>query len=146
MFTLKEPTTPGAWFDIFWTVGPTALALLAGLVIGWLVLLTDGLISRTLGYRRLSRQGRDLSYGMYLWHLPVYILLIPLVPSLAVRVPLTAALTVLLAYGSFRFVERPIRRWASRRLAPDVVRPVTEPAGVSSGGFTRVLSAPHSRN
>ncbi|WP_227007990.1 hypothetical protein [Pseudarthrobacter sp. AB1] len=64
---------------------------------------------------------------MYLWHLPVFILLIPLVPSLAVRVPLTAILTLLMAYLSFRFVEAPIRRWASRRLDPAVVRPVPEP-------------------
>ncbi|MET3709049.1 peptidoglycan/LPS O-acetylase OafA/YrhL [Arthrobacter sp. UYEF6] len=128
VFALKEPNKPGAWFDIFWTVGPTALALLAGLVIGWLVLQPDGLISKVLSHRWLSRPGRDLSYGIYLWHLPVFILLIPLVPSLAVRVPLTAALTVLMAYGSFRFVERPIRCWASRRLEPAVVRPVPEPA------------------
>ncbi|WP_255482131.1 acyltransferase [Pseudarthrobacter sp. NBSH8] len=126
VFALKEPTTPGAWFDVFWTAGPTTLAILAGLVIGWLVLQPDGLISRVLSHRWLSGPGRDLSYGMYLWHLPVFILLIPLVPSLAVRVPLTAALTVLAAYGSFRFVEAPIRRWASRRLDPAVVRPVPE--------------------
>ncbi|HAP89799.1 MAG TPA: acyltransferase, partial [Arthrobacter bacterium] len=98
------------------------------LVIGWLVLQPDGLISKVLSHRWLSRPGRDLSYGIYLWHLPVFILLIPLVPSLAVRVPLTAALTLLMAYGSFRFVETPIRRWASKRLEPDVVRPVPEPA------------------
>lgn len=133
VFLLEEPTEPGAWFDIFWTAGPTALALLAGLAIGWLVLLPEGLISKVLGHRWLSRPGRDLSYGMYLWHLPVFILLIPLVPSLAVRIPLTAALTVLMAYGSFRFVERPIRRWASRRLEPAVVRPAPEPAPEPAG-------------
>ena len=128
VFTLKEPDKPGAWFDLFWTAGPAALAVLAALVIGWLVLQPDGLISKVLSHRWLSRPGRDLSYGIYLWHLPVFILLIPLVPSLAVRVPLTAALTLLMAYGSFRFVETPIRRWASKRLEPDVVRPVPEPA------------------
>ncbi|BAS10580.1 O-acetyltransferase OatA [Arthrobacter sp. Hiyo4] len=127
VFLLKEPTEPGAWFDIFWSVGPTALAILAGLAIGWLVLQPEGLVSKILGHRWLSRPGRDLSYGMYLWHMPVYLLLIPLVPSLAVRVPLTAALTVLMAYGSFRFVETPIRRWASRRLEPALVRPSPEP-------------------
>jgi len=128
VFTLKEPDKSGAWFDLFWTAGPAALALLAALVIGWLVLQPDGLISKVLSHRWLSRPGRDLSYGIYLWHLPVFILLIPLVPSLAVRVPLTAALTLLMAYGSFRFVETPIRRWASKRLEPAVVRPAPEPA------------------
>jgi peptidoglycan/LPS O-acetylase OafA/YrhL len=58
--------------------------------------------------------------------MPIYLLLIPLVPSLWVRVPLAAALTVLMAYLSFRFLERPLRRWASKRLEPDVVRPVPE--------------------
>ncbi|WP_181037325.1 hypothetical protein [Arthrobacter sp. 4R501] len=48
---LKDPTTPGAWFDIFWPVGPTALAILAGLAIGWLVLLLDDVISKVLGHR-----------------------------------------------------------------------------------------------
>jgi peptidoglycan/LPS O-acetylase OafA/YrhL len=128
VFTFKEPTAPGAWFDVFWTVGPSALALLSGLVVGWFVLLPDGLVSRILAHRWLSGPGRDLSYGMYLWHLPVFILLIPLVPSLAVRVPLTAALTVLMAYLSFRFVETPIRRWASRKMEPAVVRPAPGPA------------------
>ncbi|MET3175530.1 UNVERIFIED_ORG: peptidoglycan/LPS O-acetylase OafA/YrhL [Arthrobacter sp. UYCu721] len=78
VFTLKEPTTPGTWFDFFWTVGPTALALLAGLAIGWFVLQPDCLISRVLGHRWPSRPGRDLSDGICLWHLPVFILLIPL--------------------------------------------------------------------
>ncbi|WP_426939873.1 hypothetical protein [Pseudarthrobacter sp. S6] len=32
-----------------------------------------------------------------------------------------------MAYLSFRFVERPIRRWASKRLEPDVVRSAPEP-------------------
>ena len=52
----------------------------------------------------------------------LYYLLIPLVPSLWLRVPLAAALTVLMAYLSFRFVERPIRRLASKRLEPAVAR------------------------
>ncbi|MET3143815.1 UNVERIFIED_ORG: peptidoglycan/LPS O-acetylase OafA/YrhL [Arthrobacter sp. UYEF2] len=47
---------------------------------------------------------------------------------LRLRVPLAAALTVVMAYLSFRFVERPIRQWAARRLDPAVVRPAQEPA------------------
>jgi peptidoglycan/LPS O-acetylase OafA/YrhL len=58
--------------------------------------------------------------------MPIYLLLIPLVRSLWVRVPLAAALTVTMAYLSFRFLERPIRRWTSAKLEPDVVRPVPE--------------------
>jgi peptidoglycan/LPS O-acetylase OafA/YrhL len=128
LFALKEPDEPGTWFDVFWTAGPTALALLAGVVIGSLVLRPAGFASRILSHPWLANPGRDLSYAAYLWHLPIYLLLIPLVPSLWVRVPLSAALTVLMAYLSFRFVERPVRRWASGRLEPDVVRPGPEGA------------------
>ncbi|MDQ0000534.1 acyltransferase family protein [Pseudarthrobacter sulfonivorans] len=126
LFWLEEPTTPGAWFDVFWTVGPAVLALLAAVVIGSMVLRPAGLGSRILSHPWLANPGRDLSYAAYLWHMPIYLLLIPLVPSLWVRVPVAAALTVLMAYLSFRFVERPIRRWASTKLEPDVVRPVPE--------------------
>jgi peptidoglycan/LPS O-acetylase OafA/YrhL len=86
-----------------------------------------GLASRVLSHPWLANPGRDLSYAIYLWHLPVFLLLIPLVPSLWVRVSLTAALTVLLAYGSFRWVETPLRRWASKRLEPAVAHSVPEP-------------------
>ncbi|MDI3196314.1 acyltransferase [Pseudarthrobacter sp. AL07] len=128
VFTFKEPDKPGPWFDVFWTFGPAVLALLAGLVIGSLVLRPAGLASRVLSHPWLANPGRDLSYAAYLWHLPVYLLLIPLVPSLWLRVSAAAALTVLMAYLSFRFVECPIRQWASKRLEPDVVRPAPEPA------------------
>jgi peptidoglycan/LPS O-acetylase OafA/YrhL len=133
LFVLQEPATPGTWFSVFWSAGPTALALLAAVVIGSLVLRPAGLASRILSHPWLANPGRDLSYAAYLWHLPVYLLLIPLVPSIWLRVPLAAALTVLMAYLSFRFVERPIRRCASKRLEPDVVRSAPErdrePAG-----------------
>lgn len=128
LFLLKEPDTPGPWFNAFWTAGPTALALLAAILIGSLVLQPAGSLSRLLSHPWLARPGRDLSYGLYLWHLPVYLLLMPLIPDLPVRIALTAALTVLLAYASFRCVERPLRRWANKRLDPAVVPSAPERA------------------
>ncbi|WP_426226171.1 acyltransferase family protein [Pseudarthrobacter sp. DSP2-3-2b1] len=130
VFALREPGTPGTWFSIFWTFGPTLLALLAGVVIGSLVLRPAGPASRILSHPWLANPGRDLSYAAYLWHLPVYLLLMPLVPSLWLRVPLAAALTVLMAYLSFRFVERPLRRWASGKLEPEDRTPQREEARV----------------
>ncbi|UUL77454.1 acyltransferase [Pseudarthrobacter sp. Fe7] len=121
LFLLKEPDAPGAWFTTFWTVGPTALALLSAVLIGGLVLQPAGFLARILSHPWLARPGRDLSYGMYLWHLPVYLLLMRLIPALPLRIALTAAVTVLLAYASFRFVERPLRVWANRKLEPAVV-------------------------
>ncbi|MGN7147552.1 acyltransferase family protein [Arthrobacter sp. SAFR-179] len=136
LFLLKEPDTPGDWFNVFWTFGPAALALLSAVLIGSLVLQPAGFLSRILSHPWLARPGRDLSYGMYLWHLPVYLLLMPLIPALPLRIALTAVLTVLLAYASFRFVERPLRRWANERLEPGVVRSPSgpSPAGVSAAG------------
>ncbi|MGN7199509.1 acyltransferase family protein [Arthrobacter sp. SAFR-044] len=137
LFLLKEPDTPGLWFNTFWTVGPTALALLSAVLIGSLVLQPAGFLSRILSHPWLARPGRDLSYAMYLWHLPVYLLLIPLIPALPLRIALTAALTLLLAYASFRFVERPLRLWANRKLEPAVVpatpNPAKAPAAASAG-------------
>jgi peptidoglycan/LPS O-acetylase OafA/YrhL len=126
LFLLKEPDAPGPWFNAFWTAGPTVLAVLAAVLIGSLVLQPAGVLSRLLSHPWLARPGRDLSYGMYLWHLPVYLLLMPLIRDLPIRIALTAALTVLLAYASFRCVERPLRRWANKRLDPAVVPSVPE--------------------
>ena len=121
VFLLKEPDTPGPWFSAFWTVGPAVLSLLAAALIGSLVLQPAGFAARVLSHPWLAGPGRDLSYAFYLWHLPVYLLLMPLIPSLWLRVPLAAALTILLAYASHRLVETPVRRWANRRLEPAVV-------------------------
>jgi peptidoglycan/LPS O-acetylase OafA/YrhL len=120
VFLLKEPDAASPWFNAFWTVGPTLLSLLAAALIGSLVLQPAGVMSRVLSHPWLAGPGRDLSYAMYLWHIPVYLLLMPLVPSLWLRVPLAAALTVLLAYASCRLVEAPVRRWANARLEPAV--------------------------
>ena len=128
VFLLKEPDTPGPWFSAFWTVGPAVLSLLAAALIGSLVLQPAGFAARVLSHPWLAGPGRDLSYAFYLWHLPVYLLLMPLIPSLWLRVPLAAALTILLAYASHRLVETPVRRWANRRLEPAVVRSSPEAA------------------
>ncbi|MHC6594292.1 acyltransferase family protein [Arthrobacter sp. C152] len=124
VFLFREPEAANAWFNTFWTVGPTALALLAALLIGSLVLQPAGFMARIFSHPWLARPGRDLSYGMYLWHLPVYLLLMRLVPDLPLRIALSAALTVVLAYASFRLVELPLRRWANERLEPAVAPPV----------------------
>jgi peptidoglycan/LPS O-acetylase OafA/YrhL len=128
VFLLEEPSTPGLWFSAFWTAGPTVLALLAALAIGWLVLSPANFTARILSHPWLAGPGRDLSYAFYLWHLPVYLLLMPLVPSLWLRVPLAAALTAVLACASFRLVEKPVRSWANKRLDAAVVRPAPGPA------------------
>lgn len=128
VFLLEEPTKAGPWFSIFWAVGPTMLSLLAAALIGSLVLAPAGFLARVLSHPWLANPGRDLSYGMYLWHMPVYLLLLPLLPSPWLCVPLAAALTIAAAYASHRLVEAPVRRWANARFAPAVVRSSREPA------------------
>jgi peptidoglycan/LPS O-acetylase OafA/YrhL/lysophospholipase L1-like esterase len=71
-----------------------------------------------LGWKPLRWIGRR-SYGIYLWHWPVYVVTRPGIdigwssgPTLALRL----GLTLLLAELSFRYVEEPIRRGALGRL------------------------------
>ncbi|WP_018760621.1 acyltransferase family protein [Arthrobacter sp. 135MFCol5.1] len=120
LFLFREPDTPGVWFTVFWAAGPAVLALLSAVLIGALVLEPAGFLARILSHPWLANPGRDLSYAMYLWHLPVYLLLMRLIPALPLRIALTAVLTVLVAYASFRFVERPLRQWANAKLEPAV--------------------------
>ncbi len=80
---------------------------------------------RLLSWEPLRRIGL-VSYGLYLWHWPVYVVLTPdrvgaTGPALLV---LRLAVTGLLAAGSYVLVERPVRagvlgrRWPARRLRP----------------------------
>jgi len=81
--------------------------------------------ARLLSWEPLRRIGL-VSYGLYLWHWPVYVALTPdrvgaTGPALLV---LRLAVTGLLAAGSYVLVERPVRagvlgrRWSARRLRP----------------------------
>jgi len=92
-----------------------------------------------------SKAGRWIgtrSYGLYLWHWPVYVytrpqLDVPLTG--AANVALRLALTVILAEGSYRLVERPLRnlRWRDWRQVNlpwrRVLATVTMATGVALG-------------
>lgn len=71
--------------------------------------------ARPLRFRPLCVVG-IVSYGLYLWHLPVFVAVqrygdqVPPIP----RVGIALALTVLLTAGSWRFVEQPFLRWKDR--------------------------------
>lgn len=65
---------------------------------------------------RLGRVLGDMSYGIYLWHMPVMLWWLARWPAMD-PVPLTALIvvtTVLLALASWMILERPILRWARR--------------------------------
>jgi peptidoglycan/LPS O-acetylase OafA/YrhL len=101
-------------------VSPAAHNLPAG--VGFAALIaaaagSDGL--RALRWRPLAGLG-TISYGVYLWHVPVLWWLrgqglLPLDPVLALPVLLVP--TVLMAFASWRFVERPVMDWARSRPA-----------------------------
>jgi peptidoglycan/LPS O-acetylase OafA/YrhL/lysophospholipase L1-like esterase len=117
----------------FLAVALAAAALVAGAVAGrprWLAAL--------LRSRPLVAVGA-VSYGLYLWHWPVFVWLTPDRTGLDGRGLLGArlGLTTLLAAASFRFVEQPIRTGAWRlRWA------VAAPAGaVALGGLLLLATA-----
>ena len=116
----------GALVAIFVLVGPTSPALFRGgfLVVGVvtaMVVAAAG-VSATPFARGLARQPLtylgERSYGIYLWHWPIFLVLRPGIdvagPEWVVQVT-RFALTLAAAELSYRFVEMPIRRGAIGR-------------------------------
>lgn len=116
-FLLPPAFEEGGWFNFYWVMGPFLLALIATCLICGLVTNPNHVLSRALSHRILSWPGRNLSYGFYLWHLPLIYLLIPLIDSIFLRVPIVFLLTLVVAYLSARFIEAPVRTWVRKRMA-----------------------------
>jgi peptidoglycan/LPS O-acetylase OafA/YrhL len=100
---------------ILFTVGLPLFELATATVILCLLLEPSLLVGRLLSWRPVVSVGR-VSYGLYLWH-PIVFLLIPVA-----GVAPTLALTFLVAYGSYRFIEAPFlrrkRRYSEVQPAP----------------------------
>jgi hypothetical protein len=73
-----------------------------------------GGVSRVLGLRPAAWIG-DLSYSWYLWHWPLIVFATALWPGAGWAAPALAALSLLPAWLSYRYVENPIR--LNRRIA-----------------------------
>lgn len=91
--------------------GFLVVSLLTAVVVAAATLARDGRLARALGSPALRWLGLR-SYGLYLWHWPVFALMRPWVdvpfddgPTLALRLIITLALTEL----SYRFIETPVR-------------------------------------
>lgn len=113
----------------FWWAGSAQSAIFEGLAVPLSLAIcvvlvaatspTASLAQRVLSWEPLRRIGM-VSYGLYLWHWPIIVFLndqvlpIPTAP----RVLLQLALTALLTWLSYRYVERPVRRAGIRALVP----------------------------
>lgn len=122
-----------------------ALALVAAALVGAVAVVPDGLVGRLFAVPPLPWFGR-LSYGIYLWHWPVYCWLdeasvfttgaLAGVPASAVGAKL--GLTMALATASYYLVERPLRRGWGGRSARLAGRPLLAP--VAAAGVLGVLA------
>jgi peptidoglycan/LPS O-acetylase OafA/YrhL len=104
--------------DILFRGGLIALAVAVVVVIAAAVHPRRGPVSRVLSFRPLCALGL-VSYGVYLWHWPIYVVINESRAHLTGWSLLAARLAVTLAVAalSYRFVEQPIRRGARSPLA-----------------------------
>ncbi|WP_233574213.1 acyltransferase family protein [Amycolatopsis panacis] len=115
LWAFADGTTSG-WL---YTGGLFAHSLAAALLIGLVALQPRALVSKAFAARPLRWLGR-ISYSLYLWHWPVYVLLSPERIGLDgwLRTVVVIAVSIALAALSKYFVEDPIRfraRWAKGR-------------------------------
>lgn len=100
--------------------GGFQLATLAGLAIVWAVTRRGAWAGRALDVQPLRWIG-ERSYGIYLWHWPLALILTTLAAHFGSGFPVwiapvaTAALTIALATLSYRYVEQPVRKLGLRR-------------------------------
>lgn len=82
----------------------------------------------------------DVSYGIYLFHIPIMWLVLPVISPggrlFTLGIATTVGLVLLAAWASYRFVETPIRRDVRRRLSRGPHRPTADvpPMEAVSGG------------
>ncbi|HEY5317978.1 MAG TPA: acyltransferase family protein, partial [Solirubrobacteraceae bacterium] len=111
----------GAWL---YPYGLAGVDVAAALVIGAAVLAPASLVSRALSWRPLRAVG-GISYGLYLWHYPLFLWLDSTSTGLsgAALLALRLAVTLAVSVTSFVLIEQPVRQrrlpaWLVRSLAP----------------------------
>ncbi|MBV5302654.1 MAG: acyltransferase [Chlorobium sp.] len=93
--------------------GYAVIALATAIVILEIVSLPKGLFSRLLSRKWLVWSGK-ISYGIYLWHYPVILLLDGVIPNNNLRAFIAALITLLLAVLSWYGVEQPFLQLKQR--------------------------------
>jgi peptidoglycan/LPS O-acetylase OafA/YrhL len=129
VLTLMLMAGTAAWSS-FWrlTIGYTLVGLASAAVIGFVWCEPRTIVARFLSTRVLAGTGL-ISYGLYLWHFPILLAVEGHVHSLFLRTVVVTVATFVIAYASWRLVERPVMRWARNRSSRK--RPVPEPAPVA---------------
>ena len=113
MFYLVDDTTPWMYYGGF-----TLIAVTTSLLIAVIVQPGPSIAQRLLALPPLPLIGRA-SYGLYLWHWPIYVFLTPDRTGLDgdQLLWLRLAVTGIVAAASYNLIEMPIRHGALRRLA-----------------------------
>ncbi len=85
----------------------------------------QGVVARVLSFAPLRAIGR-MSYGVYLWHWPLFLLIDHARTGLSggALAGSRVAVTLVVAAASYRFVERPVRQGALARLGPARLGPL----------------------
>ncbi|MEU9916343.1 acyltransferase [Streptomyces sp. NPDC051001] len=103
-------TGASGWNPIWYTVGFLATAVVSATVVAALDLCPRSWPARLLSTSAPAWVGRNLSYGMYLWHYPVIRLLSDLGVHGDRLLPAGLAATAVAALASYALVERPLLR------------------------------------
>ena len=115
----------------YFTWGALALSLVTVVLIATVWTATDaGPVGRGLAWAPLVWIG-TISYGIYLWHWPVYLWLGAREPhASALRRAVAIVVTIAIAAASYHLVERPIRRGGARGSGGNLQRWLARPRNV----------------
>ena len=128
----------GAFEITSFTIYPGVAALLPTLGAAAVIIAgtsAPGVVSRTLGVAPATWVG-DRSYGWYLWHWALIVFAVGLWPGTGWAAPIAAAVSLLVAAVSFRYVENPVRfshRWRGKKLVAGALVCVAIPAVAGVG-------------
>jgi peptidoglycan/LPS O-acetylase OafA/YrhL len=95
--------------------GATFVAVCAALVISALVLRTHEPLATMFSRRPVVFLGR-ISYGLYLWHYPLLLVIRDKVPNVILCGVIAAIASIITASASFWLIEAPVMRWRQRRV------------------------------
>jgi peptidoglycan/LPS O-acetylase OafA/YrhL len=128
--------TDGAtyWF------GLTGSALATGLMVRHLVISSSSPMARLLSLPPLVAIGR-VSYGLYLYHMPIFMLVQSRHLGFATVLLLESGGTAVITVASWYLVEQPAQRWVTRRWPRETTRPA--PSVTAAPGYPPVASLAH---